>query len=300
MNRNVAAALFLMLAASIGGVFSITFRADALKLASDEFAGTPPGDIFKSAQDLAGDLRREVRSGSKFIAMMDSCPWDDEGWDGDSDPLGTIKCGEDYVVHLDLGTMSWVATGRPDSLDTSSVVPTITGNTEDGVIPFSNAFGIWGGIFQFDENSAFYAEDGTRVGTIRPRTQQEIAAEDDQRNRAAAVSMLESQLRAAESVKVILDACTVSDDGWKGDSDPLGTIKCGETYTLKYLAETDKWKATGFNEASEAMFTSEAVAAPLGRHMVVIWGAEFTVDADKRAVFAGEPVGRVEIVAAQQ
>lgn len=300
MNRNVAAALSMMLAASIGGVFSVAFRADALKLASDELAGTPPGDVFKSAQDLAGDLRREVRSGSKFVAMMDSCPWDDEGWEGDSDPLGTIKCGEDYVVHLDLGTMSWVATGRPDSLDTSSVVPTFTGNTEDGILPFLNAFGIWGGIFQFDENSAFYAEDGTRVGTIRPRTQQEITTEEDQRNRAVAVSKIESDLRAAEHVNVILDACTVSDAGWQGDSDPLGTIKCGETYTLKYLAETDKWKATGFNEASESIFTSEAVAAPLGRHIVVIWGAEFTVDADKSAVFAGEPIGRVEIVAAAQ
>jgi len=300
MNANVAAAGLIMAAATIGGVGALSFAKDGLRVAADDFAGTPVGDVFRSAQDLAGDLRRQTRSGSKFVAMLNACPWDDEGWDGDSDPLGSIKCGEDYTIHYDAGGASWIATGVPDSSGANPSEAAITTNTLEGGSSVANSFGIWGAIFLFDENAGIFTEDGTRVGTLRSRTSQEIAIEEQQKARASAANAIETQLRAAASVKVILDSCTVSDNGWQGDKDPYGTIKCGETYSLSYLPDTDKWKATGFNEASESIFTAEAAAAPLGQHVVVIWGAEFKIDADQGVLSGSDKIGRVEIVAASR
>ncbi|RYD63075.1 MAG: hypothetical protein EOP84_33965, partial [Verrucomicrobiaceae bacterium] len=265
-----------------------------LRGAADDFAGTPVGDVFRSARDLAGDLRRQTRSGSKFIAMLNACPWDDGGWDGDSDPLGYIKCGEDYTIHFDSGSSSWIATGIPDSNGAGSSIVAITANTLELASSPANSFGIWGAIFKFDEKAGIFAEDGTRIGAIRPLTPEEIVIDEKRQAEASASKEFESQLRKAGNVKVVLDSCPVDDDGWQGDSDPFGTIKCGETYSLRYLPNSDMWQATGFNEASDAVITAEAAAAPIGKGVVVIWGAEFKVDADQRVLSGSDTIGRLE------
>jgi len=81
---------------------------------------------------------------------------------------------------------------------------------------------------------------------------------------------------------VTLDANKVDDSGWTGtwQTDPLGTIKAGETYTLRYA--NDKFTATGFHEKSGVREThSSSGIWPRDSHFA-IWGRTFTFDGKGR------------------
>jgi len=77
---------------------------------------------------------------------------------------------------------------------------------------------------------------------------------------------------------VILEAKKIDDSGWTGNwqTDPLGTIKTGETYTLRYANDT--FTATGFHEKSRARETHlTSGIKPRDSHFA-IWGRTFTFD----------------------
>jgi len=84
-------------------------------------------------------------------------------------------------------------------------------------------------------------------------------------------------LVSEKPVRVSFDTCPVSDDGWTGGSDPYGTIKCGEVYTVTYSAATGLFTATGLNEGSNAELTSAAGGATGADGGISIWGATFAI-----------------------
>jgi len=77
---------------------------------------------------------------------------------------------------------------------------------------------------------------------------------------------------------VTLDANKVDDSSWTGNwqTDPLGTIKAGETYMLRYA--NDKYTATGFHEKSRLRETHSASGIQPQDSHFSIWGRTFTFD----------------------
>lgn len=84
-------------------------------------------------------------------------------------------------------------------------------------------------------------------------------------------------MAAEKTFQVIFDTCPVSDEGWEGDADPYGTIKCGATYSVTFSAATGQYTATGLNEGSGAELTSAAAGATPAEGGISIWGATFVV-----------------------
>lgn len=106
-----------------------------------------------------------------------------------------------------------------------------------------------------------------------PAPAAEAAAPAAVASRADAIAALVSE----KPVRISFDTCPVSDDGWTGDSDPYGTIKCGEVYTVTYSAATGLFTTTGLNEGSNAELTSAAGGATAADGGISIWGATFAI-----------------------
>lgn len=103
------------------------------------------------------------------------------------------------------------------------------------------------------------------------------------------------QARSGQTVRVVLDNCPTSDEGWDQEGDLLGTIKCGETYLVRYMADKDSWEATGFNEGAGGEVTSLAKAGAASANQVVIWGVPFNFDSELRVSSDGIVFGRLEL-----
>ncbi|HEY9688244.1 MAG TPA: hypothetical protein V6C52_14835 [Coleofasciculaceae cyanobacterium] len=86
------------------------------------------------------------------------------------------------------------------------------------------------------------------------------------------------------------------DDGWTGSdaTDPMGTLKAGQAYTLDYNRQNNAFSVTGFNEGTNAPGTwtyaygsSPSSAGPnykynepkdlLGDNKISMWGREYTI-----------------------
>ncbi len=56
---------------------------------------------------------------------------------------------------------------------------------------------------------------------------------------------------------VVLSECDIDDDGWQGSDDPLGTLKCGDTYTVSYKVQSKKFRDSGYHEYDKQVATHE-------------------------------------------
>lgn len=156
-------ALAIALAASIGAFAVYANKKPVLHQIAVTFPDTPVGTTALAALDLMGEVRQLLRSGAAFNVIFDACPFDDEGWDANDDPLGSIRCGQTYRVHLDTNTMEWVATG-PNELALIEGVsdPSLTARASANG-QGQNVFLIWGADFRFDEQFRAMAPDGQTV-----------------------------------------------------------------------------------------------------------------------------------------
>ncbi|HEV7689363.1 MAG TPA: hypothetical protein VGO52_01000 [Hyphomonadaceae bacterium] len=114
------------------------------------------------------------------------------------------------------------------------------------------------------------------------------------------VANIRHRVRSGEPIRVVLDVCAASDEGWTGDSDPFGTIKCGETYVVRYLSDKKSWEASGFNEGASGSVTSTAGEGDATGNAFVIWGARFDFNADGHVFSGGERVGHLELPTGKQ
>lgn len=101
-----------------------------------------------------------------------------------------------------------------------------------------------------------------------------------------------ARIAAGETFRVTLDAC--EDEGFTGDSDPFGTIKCGETYEIVYTPGVG-YSATGLNEGNNTVGTSVGTGTTPEEGGISIWGATFAVqDGDIVSTSDGSAqVGRI-------
>lgn len=296
--KTLAAGVVIVTASLAGGGI-LANRTAFLAEFADEFAGTPVGDVATSARDLAAPVRNVVRSGKPFMAILDACPFDDTGWTGDADPLGLIRCGESYQVQFDARKNEWSARGPAEAAD-SGMLSTKAARTKAPPSAAPNQFFIWGADFGFDAESKILLGDGTPVGHLRPLNETEEQARTTELGQARKLASVEAAVRSGRPFRVVLDVCKVSDEGWSGDTDPLGTIKCGETYEITYLHETKEWLASGFNEGSGAPTKSRSPASDAGSHRLSIWGAEFAFDANLDVTVGGDKLGHLEITGVTQ
>lgn len=78
-------------------------------------------------------------------------------------------------------------------------------------------------------------------------------------------------IRSGEAFRVVFDAATFNDTGWMGSEDPMGVLKAGETYTVKYN-ESLGWTVTGLDEKTGKTTTETyKVGTPQNRELN-LWG----------------------------
>jgi len=65
-----------------------------------------------------------------------------------------------------------------------------------------------------------------------------------------------------------------NDAGWKGASDPMGTLKCGETYRVTYRGGT--WSVTGYNEGTRKVGTWAYKNVDPRQNRMNIWGRVYS------------------------
>ncbi len=95
--------------------------------------------------------------------------------------------------------------------------------------------------------------------------------------------------------KVVLDGdCPNDSPEFTGANDPMGTIRCGNTYTVVYDTNNGSWTVTGFHEVSKSDETHIYQNANPDINEISLWGRVFTFDEDKN-VFDPEfgKVGRI-------
>lgn len=63
-----------------------------------------------------------------------------------------------------------------------------------------------------------------------------------------AVNAYAQRVAEGEKMLVVFDACPFDDTGWTGKDDPLGILKCGETYEVQYNPADQKWTTYGLEE----------------------------------------------------
>ena len=110
------------------------------------------------ANRTAIDFVTRMDAGEKLKAVLNSCPQDDESWEGKNDPLGTVKCGETYELRYIPSTQKWSVKGFHEGRN--KIVMLESG----GPAPRERAFSIWGGIYFFDGSGQIYKRN--RLGKV--------------------------------------------------------------------------------------------------------------------------------------
>ena len=71
-----------------------------------------------------------------------------------------------------------------------------------------------------------------------------------------------------------------NDAGWTGSNDPMGTLKCGETYRVTYRG--GEWSVTGYNEGAGKVGTWTYPNINPGQNQMNIWGRVYSFTNDGR------------------
>ena len=93
------------------------------------------------------DVAARIAAGDPFVVDFDSCAFDDEGYDGLADPLGLLKCGEQYNVKYNVISKKWSVKGLDEggtALKGSRYIKDYTGPGSD---PYNGRVTLWGTNF---------------------------------------------------------------------------------------------------------------------------------------------------------
>ncbi|GAB4486471.1 MAG: hypothetical protein OHK006_14390 [Thermodesulfovibrionales bacterium] len=100
-----------------------------------------------------------IRTGESFIVIFDKAGFDDAGWTGANDPMGSIKAGETYTVKYD-PYLGWTATGLNEKTGTSATSSHQKGDPGEGEL------NIWGRIYRFSANGEIFDPEFGLVGRL--------------------------------------------------------------------------------------------------------------------------------------
>jgi hypothetical protein len=104
-----------------------------------------------------------IGSGKPFRVVFDVAPqkFDDSGWLGDKDPMGTLKGGETYTVQFSPSTREWKVTGFNEG----------TGGvgtwTYQGSSPDNCQLNLWGRVYLFTPEGRVIDQDYGWVGHLQ-------------------------------------------------------------------------------------------------------------------------------------
>ena len=110
-----------------------------------------------------------IADGKEVKVILDACPFDDEGYLPENDPLGTLLCNETYTVTFNQENDTWTATGLSESyfdVNSNRAESTISVDSVRAIIAEEYAINIWGGVFLFDADGNISSNAQT-VGKIR-------------------------------------------------------------------------------------------------------------------------------------
>ena len=111
-------------------------------------------------EESNNEIRKKIIEGSKFKVIFDhlDCPYDN-GWKFNNDPLGAVKCGNEYDLVYE--NNSWSVTGYHEWTNkTKSKIYTDAN-------PKENRFNIWGNYFTFNEKGEVISEEYGVIGRIQ-------------------------------------------------------------------------------------------------------------------------------------
>lgn len=83
-------------------------------------------------------------------------------------------------------------------------------------------------------------------------------------------------INSGKTFYVVFDTATFDDSGWQGASDPMGTLKAGETYTVTYNTNNTNWSVTGYNEGSGSVGTFDYKTVSPKDGKLNLWGRVYT------------------------
>ena len=127
------------------------------------YSKTPYKLLVTAGAVAAASWAEIIRSGKPFRVVFDVAPskFNDEGWLGANDPMGTLKGGETYTVQLNPSTQEWKATGFNEG----------TGGvgtwTYQGASPDNCQLNLWGRVYQFTPEGRVIDQDYGWVGHLR-------------------------------------------------------------------------------------------------------------------------------------
>lgn len=93
---------------------------------------------------------------------------------------------------------------------------------------------------------------------------------------AETIAAMALKIRSGRTFTVTFDQVNgkFDDSPWGGTTDPMGTLKAGETYEVRYF--DGKYITTGFNEGSRKVITATYGGANPEEGKISLWGRVYT------------------------
>lgn len=90
-----------------------------------------------------------------------------------------------------------------------------------------------------------------------------------------------SHIKSGRSFTVAFDqvGSKFNDSGWTGNTDPMGTLKAGETYQVTY--SSSKYTTRGFNEGTNSVISATYSNAKPDEGKISLWGRVYTFDGNR-------------------
>ncbi len=81
-----------------------------------------------------------------------------------------------------------------------------------------------------------------------------------------------NHIKSGKSFTVTFDkvGSKFNDSGWEGNTDPMGTLKAGETYQVTY--SSGKYTTRGFNESTNSVISATYGNANPDKGKISLWG----------------------------
>lgn len=142
---------------------AITPAAYALKIGHSYPQGLPPVPMptLKKSETSADHFINLIKSGSEFTVTFDQVgnKFDDSGYTGLGDPMGTLQAGRTYKVTYSNGSYTTVGFSE----GTGSVITAAYNNAN----PDAQEISLWGRVFTFDAAGNIFDAAFGIVGTLR-------------------------------------------------------------------------------------------------------------------------------------
>jgi hypothetical protein len=99
---------------------------------------------------------------------------------------------------------------------------------------------------------------------------------DSKPAQSESIASIALRIRSGTTFTVTFDRVDgkFDDSPWGGTTDPMGTLKAGETYTVKYF--DGKYTTTGLNEGSGKVITATYGNAKPEEGKISLWGRVYT------------------------